>query len=256
MKSKILIIGIILTMVIGNYHTYGQSIGTDRPDQSEGSTSIPAGSLQIETGFLMGFNNIDGISYRFLAGPTTLFRVGLIKGLELRVFNQLESVKNITKSKETNGISDLQIGAKVELLNKESINTKIAFLSHLVLPTGTKDLSIDSYGVINKLSVSHVLTSIIGVGYNVGYNYFGNDRGNLTYSLVFGFSMTEKLSVFVEGYGDVANFKDNYINFDSGFTYLIRNNLQFDFSFGTGVNHYMNFFSTGISWNIGGYNSD
>ncbi len=255
MKKTLLISGILVLTLLVGIDVMSQTIMTDRPDQTEGSTSVPKNSFQIETGMMIGYNNIDGTAYRFLVGPTTLFRVGLVKGLELRVFNQLESVKNITKEKEISGISDLEIGAKVELLNKENINTKIAFLAHLILPTGTRNLTIDSYGVINKLSISHDITESIGVGYNVGYNYYGKDRGDLTYTLVFGFSMTDKLGVFVEGYGDVADFKDNYVNFDGGLTYLIRDNLQFDFSLGTGINHYMNFFSMGISWNIGGYDS-
>lgn len=254
MKKLILIFLIIFT-ISQSSRLIGQSILTDRPDQSEGSTTVPRGSFQIETGLVIMYSNIDGVARRIFAGPSNLFRVGLIKGLELRVSSQLESVRNLTKSSTLVGISDLQIGAKVELLNRESINAKIAFLTHVLLPTGTKDLSLDNYATINKLAVSHIITDNIGVGYNIGYNYFGEDRGDFVYSLVFGFSMTEKLGIFVEGYGDVANFKDNYMNFDTGLTYLVRNNLQFDFSFGTGINHYMNYFSTGISWNIGGYNN-
>ncbi len=253
MKKSIYIIGLLILVSSIYNNLNAQSILTDRTDQTEGSTSVPKGSFQIETGVLLYYNNSDNISRRVFTGPSNLFRVGILKGLELRVFSQFESVKNITESTEINGISNLQIGAKIELLNNDNINAKVAFLSHLIIPTGTKDISLNNYGTINKLAVSHDLAENIGIGYNIGYNYFGKDKGDFTYSLVMGFSMTGKLGVFIEGYGDVANFKDNYINFDTGLTYLIRNNLQFDFSFGTGINHYMNFFSTGISWNKGGY---
>ena len=37
-------------------------------------------------------------------------------------------------------------------------------------------------------------------------------------------------------------------NFDSGFTYLVKDNLQIDLSFGFGINNKMNFQSIGVSW--------
>jgi hypothetical protein len=40
-------------------------------------------------------------------------------------------------------------------------------------------------------------------------------------------------------------------NLDAGITYLVNPNLQLDFSFGTGINHTMNFISAGISWRTG-----
>jgi biopolymer transport protein ExbD len=42
--------------------------------------------------------------------------------------------------------------------------------------------------------------------------------------------------------------KEFVLNFDTGFTYLANENLQFDFSFGTGLNHRMNYLSIGFSW--------
>ncbi len=40
-------------------------------------------------------------------------------------------------------------------------------------------------------------------------------------------------------------------NFDAGVTYLAKDNLQFDLSFGTGINHRMNYISLGCCWKIG-----
>ena len=37
-------------------------------------------------------------------------------------------------------------------------------------------------------------------------------------------------------------------NFDSGFTYLVKDNLQIDLSFGLGINNKMNFQAIGVSW--------
>lgn len=77
MNRKYVFSIVTVLLMICNITVVGQSILTDRPDQTEGSTSVPKGSFQIETGVLIGFNNIDDISRRVFAGPSSLFRVGI-----------------------------------------------------------------------------------------------------------------------------------------------------------------------------------
>lgn len=180
-----------------------QTIVTDRPDQTESSSTIPKGSFQIETGVLFGSSKNEGLSERQILAPSTLFRYGLTKGIEIRVVNQFESIKNKVTSEKKNGISDLEIGTKFQILHREDVNTEIAFLSHLILPTGSKELTIDNFGTINKLSLSHAISETVGVGYNVGYNYFGVGQGDFTYSLALAIGITPKLGIYIEPYGDV-----------------------------------------------------
>jgi Putative MetA-pathway of phenol degradation len=241
---------IFVVLLLINFSIKAQTIVTDRPDQTESSSTVPKGSFQIETGVLFGYSKNKGISTRQTLVPSTLFRYGITKGIEIRFVNQFESVKNRTTSKKVNGVSDLEIGTKIQLLKNEKLNTEIAFLSHLILPTGSKALTNDKFGSINKLSISHTLNENFGVGYNVGYDYFGTGKGNFTYSLVFGFGLTDNLGFYVEPYGSVIEFNNHEANFDAGLTYLIKDNFQLDASFGTGINHTMNYFSFGASINI------
>ena len=236
--------------VMIGYLANAQTIVTDRPDQTESSSTVPKGSFQIETGVLVGFTDTDDVSERHLLLPSTLFRIALSEGIEIRVVSQLESIKNKTFDETFSGMSDLELGAKLQLFKKENVNTEIAFLSHLILPTGSKEITIDEFGTFNKLSISHALSESVGIGYNVGYNYFGDGKGDLTYSLAIGFGITDKLAVYIEPYGDLVEFDDHVSNFDAGFTYLIKDNFQLDFSFGTGLNHTMNYISIGCSLNI------
>lgn len=223
-----------------------QEIITDRPDQTESSVVVPFKSLQIETGAIFQKNKNDqSNSY-----PSILWRYGVSKKIELRLLTQFEVRKTINSSLKSRGVSDIQIGAKVQLFKKEDVNTEVAFLSHLILPTAKNELTNHNFGTINKLSISHSLSKKIGVGYNVGYDYFGTGSGNFTYSLAFGISLTHKIGFFTETYGEFTDFKSHLSSFDTGFTYLLRKNLQLDISYGTGINYKMNFFSTGFSWNI------
>ena len=227
-----------------------QEIITDRPDQTESSSTIPKGNLQIESGLLLEFLGED-ISYseRTILAPTTLIRYGLLDFAELRIVSQIENVKN--NSTSVTGISDLEIGTKLQLLKKEKSLLEIALLSHIIIPTGSKEVSSNTTGSINKLCVSHRSNTNISIAYNLGYNYFGSGKGDLTYSFVLGSRINDKASVYFEPYGEFIEFEDNVININSGITYLLKDNFQLDFSFGTGINHIFNYTAIGFSWNIG-----
>lgn len=245
----------IVNTSIGAQTIVDTSIGkkiivTDRPDQTESSSTVPKGSFQIESGVVIGFSRTDGISERQTLAPSTLFRYGITKGIEIRVVNQFESIKNRTTSEKVNGISDLEIGTKFQILQQENVNTEIAFLSHLIIPTGSKELTNDKMGTINKLSISHAISEAIGIGYNVGYDYFGTGKGDFTYSLALAIGLTPKWGIYLEPYGGIIEFNNHESNFDGGITYLINDNFQLDASFGTGINHNMNYVSAGMSINI------
>ncbi|MGM5469249.1 transporter [Flavobacteriaceae bacterium LMO-SS05] len=243
-----IVISIALLIVQGS--TMAQSIVTDRPDQTESSSTVTKGSLQIEAGFLVGSSKDNLIKERQILAPTTLFRYGITDGLELRLGSQFESLKNRQTNEINEGLSDLELGAKVQLFKKENRTTEIAFLSHLIIPTGAKGLTNDKLGTINKLSISHTLTETFGIGYNIGYNYFGMDKGDFTYSLAVGIGFTDTIGIYLEPYGEVLNFETHEASFDVGITYLLQDNLQLDASFGTGINHNMNYVALGFSINM------
>jgi len=222
---------------------------TDRPDQTESSTTIPLKSFQIECGVMSGNYNFDNSSQKLLLIPTTLFRYGLTKNIELRLVEQLISFKNEQTSEENFGLSDLELGAKIQILKNPDINAEIAFISHLFLPTEAISITNENFGTVNKLAISHRLTIFLDLGYNVGYNYFNTEIGYLTYSVALGTGISKRIGAYVETYGEVVEFTDWISNFDSGITYLVRENMQLDFSFGFGLNQKMNYFSVGFSWN-------
>ncbi len=240
---------IIVCFISCSFSINAQTILTDRPDQTEGSSTIPKGSFQIETGVLISYTEDGTNKERQILSPSTLFRISILEGFELRLVNQLESLK-YNNANSVTGISDLEIGAKLQLLHKENVNTEIAILSHVILPTGSKELSGNAFGTVNKLSVSHSINEIFGLGYNLGYNYFGEDNGDFTYSCALGVAMTDKIGLYIEPYGEWVNFEEYQSNVDAGFTYLLKENLQFDVSFGTGINHTMNYIAAGCSINF------
>lgn len=223
---------------------------TDRPDQTESSSTVGNRNLQIESGLLIGFEGDAPNSVRQILAPTNLFRYGISKGVELRFLSQFETLKNGNLSIQ--GISDIEIGTKIQILKEENEDVEIALLSHLIVPTGTSELTSDNFGTINKLCLSHDLNEKMSVGYNLGYNYFGKNDEALTYSIALGIGVNKQVGIYIEPYGEMVNFDEMVLNFDAGLTYLANENLQFDFSFGTGINERMNYISAGFSWLIHG----
>ncbi len=65
-----------------------------------------------------------------------------------------------------------------------------------------------------------------------------------------GISINETFSFYIEPYGSLVEFDALESNFDAGIAYLVKDNCQLDFSFGTGINNTMNYLSLGFSINI------
>jgi len=243
---------LILTLFLLT-NSVAQTIVTDRPDQTESSSTIKKGSLQIESGFLFyqteKTNLLDNIERKKnIYFPTTLFRLGLTEELELRILNQYQY--QIYGSNLAHGFNDLEVGLKIQLFEKENSFTEIAFLSHILLPTAPSLFSENTFVSINKLCISHNLNSKIGLGYNLGYNYFDTGLGHFIYSLVIGFELNKKMNAYFEPYGEISESENIESNVNMGITYLIKDNLQLDYSFGTGLNNKFNFMSIGCSINI------
>jgi len=226
MKNYIILILFSLTFS----NNFGQ-ISTDRPDQTEGTYVLRNGDFQIESGWTF---NSDGGSLN------NLLRIGTFKGIELRFSTNL-----ISGHEDMTGLfpslDNLEFGAKFKILDKKETLTKISFLSHLSVSTEYSD---NSGGLLNRVLVSHEISESFELAYNLGYSkYFEQDNGLLVYSLVVAKSFGN-LGAFVEIFGD------SYSNWDLGITYLIKDNLQADISYGQGINNELSYLSIGAAWNF------
>ena len=222
---------IILIIFILSFTNNFAQISTDRPDQTEGTHVLKNGNFQIESGWTF---NSDGGSLN------NLLRIGTFKGIELRFSTNL-----ISGHEDMTGLfpslDNLEFGAKFKILDKKETSTKISFLSHLSLSTKYSD---NSGGLLNRILVSHELSESFELAYNLGYSkYFEQDNGLVVYSLVVAKSFGN-LGAFVEIFGE------SYSSWDLGITYLIKDNLQADISYGQGINNELSYLSIGAAWNF------
>lgn len=226
-----------------------QVINTDRPDQTESSAVVPIGSFQWECGFSSTWQSGFGGNIRSMALPNSLFRVSITEGFELRVVHQLDRISQHSFGNDdvlAEGTSDVQIGTKIQLFQREGSKTEIAYLGHAVAPTGDGGLTGSDWGMVNKVCISHDVGPDWALGYNLGYD-LANEMGTATYALAVGKAINDRLGLYFEPYGEIGG-GTHWASFDAGLTLLTSDTWQWDISYGTGLNHSMNYTAVGFSW--------
>ena len=136
MKNRFL----IFLLLLFNCSFVFSQITTDRPDQTESAVVLPTGQIQIESGISIedSQSNIN-----------TLFRIGIIEGIEIRL-NSNYLINDELSFMKKSSFSDFEVGAKFKIFNKTSNNIKVAFLSHLSIPTAREVFSNNSYGLLSR----------------------------------------------------------------------------------------------------------
>ncbi|MBL4709601.1 MAG: transporter [Flavobacteriales bacterium] len=238
------------------------ALSTDRPTQSVSPNTVDLGIIQIETGLLFERSQFSrNISVHRNAYPTSLFRIGLMKKLELRLVNEVVSYKTVNNltNQEINrlsGTENMQVGLKYQISESDQ-KTIVGVLVHAILPTGSKGISNDRYGIFSRVNISHDISENKNISANFGYNNYDLDftdeglvkyaDGEFTYTLIYGVGLSNRVGLFLESFGEYVEFKNWDNKMDAGITYLISNNIQLDYSYGWGLNTVMNFHAVGIS---------
>ena len=221
---------------------------TDRPDQTESAVIVPPGYVQIETGWTFARNDEEGVRQQTHELPGTLVRIGLVDGVELRAgwsgYIQ-EEVRVGSLRAEEDGIGDAELGTKIRLCRENGVRPEVALIVAGSLPIGSDGLSTERVDPSFRFSLSHTLSDRFALGYNVGMFWESevdetrrrSTLSNYLYTATLGIGLTERLGTFVELFGEIpaSAVGDPAHSFDSGLTYLLRNNLQLDVAAGVGL---------------------
>jgi len=220
---------------------------TDRPTQSLSASITPIKMLLWETGTFLEVTplvetwNINN----------SVFRYGVSNSVELRAATNISNARIKTSNEKEIVINDVQLGLKYRFLNKK---VQMAYTGQVIFPnsnTVISDIIGPQIGSSNILSITHPVLNILSFGYNIGYKHEGYSTDVLLYSYVVSTGIVDRLGFFVEVFGDAVEFDDHTLSFDTGFTYLILDNLQVDFSLADSFNKKYNYYSLGVSWCIG-----
>ncbi len=229
---------IFILQSIINLQLFGQelpSIQTDRPDQTESPFTVPKKHFQIETG--VSFERIDGEN-KLYTYPTILVKYGINENFELRLIP--EYVTSHTQSTKYSGITPVTVGFKVRLAEEKGILPMLSFLGHLSIPSlASKNFKATWYAPSFRLSMQHTLSQKISLGYNLGAEWNGETpEPAFIYTLTTGYSISERLSSYIECYGFLIQKSTGDHRVDGGLSYLLKKNMMLDISGGVGLNKY------------------
>ena len=254
------LITVLISIIAINY-VYSQElpdITTDRPDQSESSSTVPHKTLQIETGFVWQGDKTTTAETRNLDVFNTLFRYGLLDNFELRVgVNYADvTVSPANGSEDTtyNGFVPLAVGTKIMITEQNGIVPELSMLGTITVPnTGSKDLDILNMASDFRFALGWSVTERWSVGGNIGAQWNTiSPGGSGFYSAVVGVSIFSWMNGFIEVYGWIPENEFSDHRLDGGFTFPVKKNLQIDVSGGVGLSEISPdyFVSAGVSWRI------
>lgn len=233
---------------------------TDRPDQTEGSSVVGRGRTQLESGLLFSEGDDAGGDRSTTQIGGSLLRVGFWERVELRFgWDGWIDERSDAPGGDADGIGNSSFGTKLYLASEEGRRPEIALLASISLPTGDDDVAGDRVDPAFRFSLSHSLSESLSLGANAGLAWQSVEDGggshhrlsNYVYTLVLGFSHSDRLGSFVEFFGEAAasaaGAPANLI--DGGVTYRIRDRVQLDLSGGVGISDAADdwFISSGIS---------
>ncbi|MFQ5526487.1 MAG: transporter [Thermoanaerobaculia bacterium] len=202
-----------------------EDLVTDRPDQTESAVTVAPGKYHIETGVLHTQDDAGGRSFEVTEALGTLVRIGLRERLELRI-----GFDGYVWTPGADGIGDGSVGAKILLAEETDSAPRVAVLVESSVPIGDDQLTSDDYAPAFRLALSKDFLDSLGVGLNVGAE-FPEDQEILLYTLALGVGLDDKNGVFFEVFGDDQSSH----SFDTGWTRLVRPNLQLDVAGGVGI---------------------
>lgn len=228
---------------------------TDRPDQTEAPVLVPAGGLQVETGFIYESNKEGVLHQTNLTYNTTLIKYGINEFVELRFITEYlgEKISGESSSSKITGFSPMAFGVKIKLADEKGAWPQAALIGHLNVNTGSREFNADYTSADFRFTFAHTLSEKFALSYNLGVEWSGETpEATFAYTLSLGYNISSKLGVFVESYSFFPEAAKADNRCDAGLTYKITPVVQWDISggFGLSSNAPDSFVSTGLSFRV------
>lgn len=223
-------------------------INTDRPGYSNTPSTVPHKAQQLESGWREDMFTIASLSYRTF--PELLLKYGLAPNLELRFSQSIRNIHAIVntgnfarpyfQSQRLSGPTAPVLGMKYRILRRGqgertlSANIEVQFNeagSFLFLPSSDDHNPVD---VSMRVLYQHTFNETYALLHNTIYNSFGQD---LSFTFNNLFQVSERGTLFLEAVpgiylNRIGSNNAYFLNTDAGAIYQLKQNLQFDASFG------------------------
>lgn len=217
-------------------------IAPDRPGLGDGSGIVGRGVWQIETGWSFESEHQDGAVLHELALPLALFRVGVTDRFELRVAADglLSDTSSSPGSRRLSGRSDVEIGAKLKLIESARTGFELSVLPIVSLPIGSSAFSSGGYDPTVEMAWAQSLPRGFSLSGNVTAASVSEEDHRFTQHILtvsVDRDLTAGWNGFAEAFRASSFERDGGAVWivDTGATHRLGRQAQFDVSVGRGV---------------------
>jgi hypothetical protein len=238
---------------------------TDRPNVTEGPYTVDAGHIQVESSFVEYTHDEDhGVKTDGFSVLPTNFRLGILNNVDLElIVNPYENILTHGKgaSDRNSGFGGTQVRTTINFWGNEGDgSTAFGMIPFVTLPTGTDGLS-DHHvegGLILPLDVKlpHDFDFCTEAEFDINHNDKEDDYGvDFVHTACLSHSLfSEKTNGYVEyvGVSPCGTGHTYLAYFDTGLTYLLRENVQLDVGINVGLSDQADDFLvfTGLSFRL------
>lgn len=212
---------------------------TDRPDFTESSEVVVKGGLQFETGLSLEGEGAGVDRMHTLTVPSSLMRIGIGLRTELRIGADGVLSERLAGAQRS-GFSDLEVGAKVRLVDEGSAGVDMAVIPAVSLPIGSAGWSSDTFDPSVKLTWARTLGAGFGLAGNLNVAVLSDAAGRFDQQAI-SVSLDRDLVAGFGGYFEVFGFSrrerhgSRAITVNGGVSRGIGDRVQVDVEGGRGV---------------------
>jgi Putative MetA-pathway of phenol degradation len=217
-------------------------IAPDRPGLGDGSGIVGRGVWQIESGWSFDSERHDGAVLHELALPLALFRVGITDRFELRVGADglLSDTSSSPGSRRLSGRSDVEVGAKLKLIESARMGFELSLLPIVSLPIGSNAFTSGGYDPTVEFAWTQPIPRGFSLSGNVTAASVSEDDHRFTQHILT-LSIDRDIAAGWNGFAEA--FRASSLQrdggavwiVDAGATHRLGRQAQFDVSMGRGV---------------------
>jgi hypothetical protein len=230
-------------------------IETDRPDFTEGTSTVGKGVLQFEGGYTYTRAPDGKPALNEHNLPELLIRYGLAERLELRC--EWEGVvwtradRNAASPENQTGCTDADFGFKYALTKQDKWRPATSIIVAVTAPCGSPTQSNQQVGAVVNYLYSWELSKKVTLAGSTNHSWASEPDDWFSYigqSLSLQYELSDRLGVFNEFYALFRRESENngtQCYYDGGLTYLVTKNFQLDWRAGCGLTDSSDRFFTG-----------
>jgi len=174
-----------------------QEFSADRPGATTGPTVLPAGRLQLETGFAWERSGLNNSWETTWTVNTSMLRLGLTPYAELRL--QANYLISLNNKERKLGFDSVLFGTKAKLFDGWKFLPAVSLMANVFVPgkKGSAFLN-EQWGGQMALLCENTVTSWFSIGYEAELLWKGDVKPDVFWGLCLGFQPWERVGFQLE----------------------------------------------------------